>query len=429
VAAVRTPAALLRGGRRPGTHTVVICAGDSITKGVFSANYVELLASRLGQRGYEFINAGVNGELAYNVVTRLDEIVACRPDVVTLLVGTNDVNATFSPTREASYRLGWHVPVKPTLEWYRQNVATILDRLAPETSARIAVLEIPMLGEDLSSEMNQRVDAYNAALRALAAERDLLCLPLHDRLRALLPADHRPPPYEGHRAPILRAAMEHYLLRRSWDAVSAEHGLRVLTDHLHLNDTGASVVADLIASFLESPPDAATRAAPSVSGRATGAVMVGAADQMPLVLPLMDAAASLAAAGGKGASLARMAAAGLPVPSGFHVTTAAYRRFVDANGLQESILTAVSAARSEEPATLDDAARQIAALFAAGAVPGDVAGAIGDAYATLGGEALSVAVRSSATAEDLPDLSFAGQQELSTTTASGGRWAVLPVAP
>ena len=53
--------------------------------------------------------------------------------------------------------------------------------------------------------------------------------------------------------------------------------------------------------------------------------------------------------GGKGASLARMAAAGLPVPPGFHVTTAAYRRFVTENGLQEEILAAVSAVTADHP--------------------------------------------------------------------------------
>ena len=63
---------------------------------------------------------------------------------------------------------------------------------------------------------------------------------------------------------------------------------------------------------------------------------------IPLVLALDDASATLEQVGGKGASLARMAAAGLPVPPGFHITTAAYRRFVTENGLQEKILAAVS---------------------------------------------------------------------------------------
>ena len=59
---------------------------------------------------------------------------------------------------------------------------------------------------------------------------------------------------------------------------------------------------------------------------------------VPLVLALDDPAATLEQVGGKGASLARLAAVGLPVPPGFHITTAAYRYFVAENGLQEQIL-------------------------------------------------------------------------------------------
>jgi len=113
-----------------------------------------------------------------------------------------------------------------------------------------------------------------------------------------------------------------------------------------------------------------------------------------VVLPLDDAAADLATVGGKGASLARMARAGLPVPRGFHVTTAAYRAFVASFG--------------DEIDPADPEHTQ--ALFARHDVPAAVAEEIRLAYAALGGN-VAVAVRSSATAEDLPELSFAGQQD------------------
>ena len=131
----------------------------------------------------------------------------------------------------------------------------------------------------------------------------------------------------------------------------------------------------------------------------------------PLVLALDDASATLERVGGKGSSLARLAAAGLPVPPGFHITTAAYRHFVVRHGLQEQILAAVSTTSPDQPATLEVAAQTIATLFAQHSMPDEVATAIRQAYVRLGGGDLPVAVRSSATAEDLPDLSFAGQQE------------------
>src|SRR6266516_2496843 len=138
---------------------------------------------------------------------------------------------------------------------------------------------------------------------------------------------------------------------------------------------------------------------------------------IPLVLALDDPAATLEQVGGKGASLARLVAADLPVPPGFHVTTAAYRHFVEANQLQEKILAAVSTVNVDQPATLEEASSQIEALFAQSAIPDNIAAAIRRAYAELDrdaskkGNELPVAVRSSATAEDLPEMSFAGQQE------------------
>ncbi len=129
------------------------------------------------------------------------------------------------------------------------------------------------------------------------------------------------------------------------------------------------------------------------------------------VLPLADPEATLESVGGKGASLARLVAAGLPVPDGFHVTTAAYRRFVDENGLQPGILAALEQVDGGSPATLDAASLAIRALFAAAHTPPAVAGAIAQAYAALAGQSPTVAVRSSATAEDLPEASFAGQQD------------------
>ena len=128
-----------------------------------------------------------------------------------------------------------------------------------------------------------------------------------------------------------------------------------------------------------------------------------------LILPLSDPAAELSRVGGKGASLARLAAAGLPVPDGFYVTTTAYTQFVAANHLDAEITAALAGTDISQPATLDAAAQRIRAAFEAGQMPDAIAAEIAAAYAALGSPA--VAVRSSATAEDLPELSFAGQQE------------------
>ncbi len=129
------------------------------------------------------------------------------------------------------------------------------------------------------------------------------------------------------------------------------------------------------------------------------------------VIPLSDPQADLETVGGKGMSLAKLAKAGLPVPGGFHVTTEAYRQFVTANNLQDSINEALKTVDTAQHSMLETASQKISSFFAQAEIPGDLANAIVNAYAVLPGSNPAVAVRSSATAEDLPDASFAGQQE------------------
>jgi phosphohistidine swiveling domain-containing protein len=129
------------------------------------------------------------------------------------------------------------------------------------------------------------------------------------------------------------------------------------------------------------------------------------------ILDLADSRATLETVGGKGASLARLMAAGLPVPNGFHITTAAYRQFIEQNELQPRILEITARVDLNQPSTLEKASQEIQERFAQSPVPSEIGEAIDQAYAELSGEETPVAVRSSATAEDLPELSFAGQQE------------------
>ncbi len=130
------------------------------------------------------------------------------------------------------------------------------------------------------------------------------------------------------------------------------------------------------------------------------------------VLPLSDSQATLENVGGKGMSLAKMIRAGFPVPNGFHITTEAYRQFVAANNLQTKILAALKDVNTSLPATLETASATIGKLFTDATIPNDIAIAITTAYSSLATRPPTpVAVRSSATAEDLPEASFAGQQE------------------
>ena len=113
--------------------------------------------------------------------------------------------------------------------------------------------------------------------------------------------------------------------------------------------------------------------------------------------------------GGKGRSLVKLSAAGFNVPGGFVVAAAAYRAFVAEHRLQEQIVSLAKPRVVDGRVSFDEASAAIGALFAASAPSAEVVAEIARAYGSLGD--VAVAVRSSANAEDLPDLSFAGQQE------------------
>lgn len=129
----------------------------------------------------------------------------------------------------------------------------------------------------------------------------------------------------------------------------------------------------------------------------------------PFILPLNSPEATLRDAGGKGVNLARMARAGIPAPPGFIITTTAYRTFVSVNELEKRIEEFNLSGYTNDLAALENASQSIRNLFQAAPMPPDMAEDIIERYRHLNLQA--VAVRSSATAEDLPGFSFAGLQD------------------
>ncbi|HEX7001712.1 MAG TPA: phosphoenolpyruvate synthase [Trueperaceae bacterium] len=126
----------------------------------------------------------------------------------------------------------------------------------------------------------------------------------------------------------------------------------------------------------------------------------------------------VARVGGKNASigemLANLSAAGVRVPGGFATTADAYRAFLAQDGLVDRVRELLSDVDGNDVALLSERGRQVRELILATPLPDDLRSGVRSAYEALGRETggdVAVAVRSSATAEDLPEASFAGQQE------------------
>ena len=119
--------------------------------------------------------------------------------------------------------------------------------------------------------------------------------------------------------------------------------------------------------------------------------------------------------GGKGASLGEMTSAGIRVPPGFSVTTQAYTDFLDTSKIRKTIFNRLKDVDLKKSGSLETIGKEVREIILAQEIPEKIVEAIRTAYRQLvektGVKDLPVAVRSSATAEDLPDASFAGQQD------------------
>src|ERR1700677_2548700 len=164
----------------------VVCFGASLTAGTVSCNYLDLLSARPALSGFRFVNHGVNSDLAWNGLQRLDAALVERPDFFTILIGTNDVNATLSERNRIRYLQFNHLPTEPTLEWYEETMTTVVRRVREETGARVALLSLAVIGEDLEHEANRQLERYNEAIRRVAAAEKADYLPLNETMIAYL---------------------------------------------------------------------------------------------------------------------------------------------------------------------------------------------------------------------------------------------------
>lgn len=183
--------------------------------------------------------------------------------------------------------------------------------------------------------------------------------------------------------------------------------------------------AAILPGASEALPPSDAGPAPRTSTITASTATADASDATRYVLHFRDGSrADVPRAGGKGANLCEMTRAGLPVPPGFVVTVEAYRRFLAANELAPWIAERLAALAVDEPDRLRATATALQGRIRTAPMPDDVRVAIRTAYDALGreagdGEAL-VAVRSSGTAEDAADVSFAGMFQ-STLNVHGER--------
>ena len=240
--------------RPAGEYKTVVCVGDSITHASVSFDYVHELERRMANQGYYFVNAGINSELAWNVLHRINDIIACDPDYITILIGTNDANGTITDENAKRQVKEMRLPRRPSPQWYRENLVKICSLLKSETDARIALLTIPPIGEDPDDMAFRRASEFSKIIRDVAIQQGVTCLPLNDKMTAFLSENGADPSvsYKSLRSLMYRGIFMRKIFRKSYDDISSSSGFLLVTDFLHLNSRAGKMVADQIEDFIHS---------------------------------------------------------------------------------------------------------------------------------------------------------------------------------
>jgi acyl-CoA thioesterase-1 len=236
----------------PGRKRVVL-AGDSITHGHVGADYSAMLKRRLKKAGkvVDVINAGINSQLAWNVVQNVDDIVACNPDYVTILIGTNDVHSTLDPMNERSYMKQWKLPQVPDATWYRKNLEEAIGTLKDLTKAKVAVLSLPTIGEDPDDPAFKAGQSYSMIAKEVATKAGVAYLPICETMVERIKERPSPLRYDAKRQALMQIGqllMHYHGIPYGW--ISRAFKLRFHVDFLHLNPSGAAMVADLVEKFV-----------------------------------------------------------------------------------------------------------------------------------------------------------------------------------
>ncbi|MTL86999.1 SGNH/GDSL hydrolase family protein, partial [Turicibacter sanguinis] len=239
--------------RQDKNRQLVACLGDSNTQGTMAYNFVNELATSMGEEGYDFINAGVNGDLVYNVLNRLDEVIICDPDYIIILIGTNDILAQLNKPNEIKFELKKHLPMKPNEAWFISNLTAVISKLKANTRAKIAILSLPLISEDTDSFAFKQAIEYSQQIQKIAQLEQITYLPLNEWQLKFLEENRESKRKKVKTSPFafFMPSFKHYVLRKSWEEISQEAGLILTVDTVHQNKIAASMIEQLIRSFLE----------------------------------------------------------------------------------------------------------------------------------------------------------------------------------
>lgn len=251
------------GASSPKIKTVA-CLGSSSTASASRGLYdwIGDLKRLPGNESLVFRVFAAGGDLAYNGLRRLPDIVECHPDYVVVLLGGNDVIAMISGKKftRLSRILMKHAPTNPSPTSFRENMLAIVRGLKGGTPARIGLCSFQPFGEDPSpgdpfqAEANRLAEELNAMIKEVATEEAVSYIPFYERMRQLILASPGRAYTSFDILPFYRDLYRQWLLRKSNDEIGRMNGWKFHRDGIHLNSVSGKLLADLVQEFLQAGP-------------------------------------------------------------------------------------------------------------------------------------------------------------------------------
>ena len=241
------------------TKPVVVCCGDSITHGHIGYDWVSSL--RNIDKSKVYINAGINADLTWNLNQRIDDIIKHHPDYVTILIGTNDAIGSQKIKHIQDYYVSTKgLPRLPHIDWYASELEKFIIDIQSKTNAKIAISTLSWLGEQSEAEIIKVVRSHNNIIRDLSAKYNLKLIDLFKEFDQIIDTNNSIPytTTEWRRLRGLRAVILHYVFGWSWNRIGRKYKLKLLCDHIHLNEKAGVMLEELMKDFIDrekSTPD------------------------------------------------------------------------------------------------------------------------------------------------------------------------------
>ncbi|MGK0419287.1 MAG: lysophospholipase L1-like esterase [Candidatus Pseudothioglobus sp.] len=233
---------------------VIACIGDSLTHGNIGECWVERLRNEYPED--TVLNEGINGDVAWQVNNRIESIVNCSPDIIILMIGSNDAMASFNKKSGERYKSNNKLPEIPTFKSYKKLLPKLLDRL--NGTSKIAICTLPPIGENIDSAINVHIRKFNDFIELTANNKNINLIPVSKLLWDDLSKRtyHVKSDYDPNSLPIIRriygGMVHHYIFKKPWDEIAKSRGQWLLFDQIHLGERAAKILFNATKKYISS---------------------------------------------------------------------------------------------------------------------------------------------------------------------------------